>query len=134
MKRLMGMLVLGSLLVAAVSIGADSHSKMKMGAAKTETWKGEVVDAGCFLGHGAMGAKHKECAMKCAANGMPLMLRVGEGKLYLLTPNHDNADAYNSLKDMAGDVVEITGTMMTHEGVKGIDVTGAKVAAAAASK
>ena len=48
----------------------------------------------------------------------------------LLTLNHDNADPYNSLKTMAGSVVEVTGTMFTRGGVSGIDVTGAKLAAA----
>jgi hypothetical protein len=75
-----------------------------------------------------MGEKHKECALKCAANGMPLMIMV-DGKAILLTQNHDNADPFNSLKTMAGSVVEVTGTMYTRGGVSGIDVTGAKLAA-----
>jgi hypothetical protein len=104
---------------------------MKGEAAKgtTGSWKGEVLDAGCYLGHGAMGEKHKECALKCAANGMPLMIMV-DGKAILLTPDHENADAYNSLKTMAGSVVEVTGTLSTRGGVSGIDVTGAKLVAA----
>ena len=77
-----------------------------------------------------MGEKHKECALKCAANGMPLMLIMPDGKAILLTPNHDNADPYDTLKTMAGSVVEVTGTLCTRGGVSGIDVTGAKLAAA----
>ena len=96
---------------------------------KTGTWKGEVLDAGCYLGHGAMGEKHKECALRCARNGMPLMLML-DGKAVLLTPNHDDGDPYEKLKGFAGSVVEVTGTMNTRGGVTGIDVTGAKLAAA----
>jgi hypothetical protein len=110
---------------AHAAANANSHAS----SAPTGTWKGEVLDAGCYLGHGAMGEKHKECALKCAANGMPLMLMLN-GKPVLLTMDHDNADPYNSLKEMAGSVVEVTGKMMTRGGVSGIEVTGAKLAAA----
>jgi len=125
MKRvLVFVAALSLVVVAAVSLADSGPAKGKVG-----TWKGEVLDAGCYLGHGAMGEKHKECALKCAAKGMPLMLMVGE-KAILLTPNHDNADPYESLKTMAGSVVEVTGTLSTRGGVSGIDVTGAKLAAA----
>ena len=128
-------------IVAAAGFAADTHAGHAtvhadhstmggaMGAGKTGTWKGEVLDAGCYLGHGAMGAKHKECALKCASNGMPIMLMV-DGKAILLTPNHDNADPYNQLKGMAGSIAEVTGTLSTRGGVSGIDVTGAKLLAA----
>jgi len=139
MKRiLIGLAALSILAIAVVSFAADQHahstmhSTMKgdMGTGgKAGTWKGEILDAGCYLGHGAMGAKHKECAMKCASEGMPLMMLV-DGKAVLLTMNHDNPDAFNSLKTMAGSVVEVTGTMYTRAGVSGIDVTGAKPVAA----
>lgn len=120
------------LLVASVAVAltatlalADSMAKGKPG-----TWKGEVLDAGCYLGHGAMGEKHKECALRCARNGMPIMLLTADGRAVLLTPNHDNADPYEKLKGWAGSVVEVTGTMSSRSGVTGIDVTGAKLAAA----
>jgi hypothetical protein len=116
-----------ALLVAAGRAGAESHSTA---AAKAGTWTGEILDAGCYLGHGAMGAKHAECALKCASQGMPLMLLMKDGKAVLLTPNHDNPDAYESLKGMAGSVAAVTGTWSERGGVRGIDVTGAKAAAA----
>ena len=124
MKRFLVSLAALSLVVVAAVSFADGTPKGKAG-----TWKGELLDAGCYLGHGAMGEKHKECALKCAANGMPLMIMVGE-KAILLTPNHDNPDAYNALKTMAGSIVQVTGTLSTRGGVSGIDVTGAKLAAA----
>ncbi len=128
MKKILGMLmVLTMLIFAAVSLAAEhSHSAMKMGG-KAGSWKGEVLDAGCYLHMGSMGEKHKECALKCAQNGMPLMLLVGQ-KAILLTPNHDNEDPYNQLKTLAGSMVEVTGTYSERGGVAGIDVTGAKAA------
>lgn len=139
MKRTLLLAVAASLLVAAAAFAATqtrpaagSRATMdhsSMGGGKQGTWRGEVLDAGCYLGHGAMGAKHRECALKCASNGMPLMLMV-DGKAVLLTMNHDNADPYNALKGMAGSIAEVTGTMNTRGGVTGIDVTGARLAAA----
>lgn len=139
MKRLFAVLAAASLLAAAVSFAsAPAKPAAPRAAARASmshstsgqagTWKGEVLDAGCYLGHGAMGEKHKECALKCAAEGMPLMLLQGD-KAVLLTMDHDNADPYNSLKTMAGSIVEVTGTMSTRGGVTGINVTGAKLAA-----
>jgi len=33
---------------------------------------GEVVDMGCYMGHGARGEKHIACATKCIDGGMPM--------------------------------------------------------------
>lgn len=125
MKRVLLLLASFAVLLAAPFALADGMAKGKAG-----TWKGEVIDAGCYLGHGAMGEKHKECALKCAKNGMPLMLLGADGKAVLLTPNHDNADPYEKLKGWAGSMVEVSGTLNSRSGVSGIDVTDAKLAAA----
>lgn len=127
MKKLLALVTILGLVIAvgAYAKGETGHSTA---AAKTMTWTGEILDAGCYIGHGAMGAKHAECALKCAANGMPLMLMMKDGKAVLLTPNHDNPDAYNQLKTMAGSVATVTGTMAERGGVKGIDVTAVAAA------
>ena len=139
MKRVISFVAVLSLVVAAVAFakGGDDmagkkmagHSHSNMMGSKTGSWTGEIVDAGCYLGKGAMGASHAECAMKCAANGMPLMLLTKDGKAILLTPPHDNADAYNQVKAMAGTMAVITGTMSERSGVKGIEVTGVTASA-----
>lgn len=124
------------LLLAAVmfAVNALSAEKMEMKAEKKPvTLKGELVDTGCYIGQGAMGEKHKQCATKCIANGMPMGLLSGK-TLYLITMNHDNPDAYNKLKDMASEMVEVTGMVAERNGVKAIDVTDVKLAAAAATK
>lgn len=124
MKRVLSFVTAAGLVMVAVAAFAAGT-----GGGKPGTWKGEVLDAGCYLGHGAMGAKHKECALKCVSNGMPMMLMGADGKAILLTPNHDDADAYNKLKTMAGSMVEVTGTLSERGGIRGIDVTGAKLLA-----
>ena len=137
MKRILSMLAAFTVIVAAVAFaksgdektGAAHHSTAAM---KSGSWTGEVLDAGCYIGHGAMGAKHVECGLKCAASGMPLMLLTKDGKAVLLTPNHDNPDAYNQLKTMAGRTVTVTGSVMNRNGMQGVDVTAFKPVATVA--
>src|SRR5882762_6222630 len=67
-------------------------------AAGPKAVPGEIVDLSCYLGHGAKGAAHKECAASCIANGGPMGLLTTKGILYVLTMNHDNPDAFNNAK------------------------------------
>lgn len=137
MKRALSAMLLTVAMLFAVN--ALSQEKMDMKGVKMDmkaekkpvTIKGELVDMGCYIERGAMGAKHKECAEKCIAGGMPMGLLSGK-TLYLITMNHDNPDAFNKLKEMASEMVEVTGTVAESNGMKAIDVTNVKLAAAAA--
>jgi nitrogen fixation protein FixH len=129
MKRFLTVAVLGALTLFASYAIAHEMGDMKMKAAASKSWTGEVVDTGCYLAHEAKGEKHKECGTKCVANGMPMGLLTKDGKLFLLTMNHDNADPYNQLKEMVGSTVEVSGTSLERSGMKAIDVTGAKTLA-----
>ncbi len=135
MKRLITFFAMSALVIAAVAFAKEgesksghNHSSMSAGS-KAGSWTGEILDAGCYLGHGASGEKHTACAVKCAANGMPLMLLTKDGKAILLTPPHENTDAYNKAKEMAGTMATITGNLSERGGVKGIEVTGIAAAA-----
>jgi len=130
MKRVIA--VLG--LLAMVALASVAVSKEAAKASKPVTLKGEVVDTGCYLGRGAHGEKHKECALKCASNGMPIALLTDKGKLVLLTPNHDNADPFNKAKELAGAMVEVSGTMLERGGLTALDLTSIKEAPAVAAK
>jgi hypothetical protein len=135
MKRLLGVFVLtGILALAAVGIALGESKKAEEKAAKPVTITGEIVDMGCYMGHAAMGASHASCATKCISMGMPMGILEGKGKLYLLTMPHDNQDAYNKCKDMAGTQVQITGVVSDRDGMKSIDVTGVVPAPATATK
>ena len=133
MKRMLPILVTGAVLALAGGALADEAMKGHShagGAAKSMTLKGEVVDMGCYLAHAASGEKHKECGTKCVAGGMPMGLLTSNGKLYLITLNHDDADPYNHLKEWVGDKVEVTGEVYQRAGVMAIDASAAKPAAA----
>ena len=137
MKRVLGSLVLVAALAFAAAALADEMKSMKTEGAKPEaktvTLKGELVDMGCYVSHGARGEKHKGCATKCVSGGMPMGLLTAENKLYVLALNHDNADPFNQAKEMLAAMVEVTGTVSERGGARIIDVTGIKAAAAAAA-
>ncbi len=115
----------------AASHAMGAHAKA---AAAPKTITGELVDTGCYMAHSGHGEKHIPCATKCIAQGMPMGLLTSDGTLYLLTMDHDNADPYNDLKTMAGKTVSVTGTMVARGGLKGLEVSSSKLAAASAGK
>jgi hypothetical protein len=119
-----------SLLVAMLVTPVMAHEGHMMPAAKATkaSVTGEVVDMGCYLGHAARGEKHISCATKCLSQGMPMGLLTSNGTLYLVTLDHDNADPYNSMKNMAGKDVTVTGAVLARNGVKAIEATTVKPA------
>jgi hypothetical protein len=144
MKRVFALAAVLAVTVVATGALADSAADpAKTTTAKVETKaapasvtvKGEIVDTGCYMAHGAMGEKHKSCATKCLAGGQPMAILTSDGALYLLTQNHKNADPFNKCKEWAATTVEITGPTFERNGMKSIEVVEAKpVATAAATK
>jgi hypothetical protein len=134
MKRFWTVLAV-SAAVACLGFGVVSAEEKKAEghAAKPVTMSGELVDMGCYVGHGASGEKHAECASKCIAGGMPMGLLTKDGSLYLLTMAHGNADPYNKLKDMAGKQVKVTGPANQRAGMKTLEVASAEGATPAAA-
>jgi hypothetical protein len=115
-------------------VAADEKKADKAGHdAKPATMYGELVDMGCYVGHGAAGEKHAECATKCIAGGMPMGLLTKEGNLYLLTMAHGNADPFNKLKELAGKQVKVSGPANERAGMKTLEVASAEAATPAAA-
>ena len=92
-----------------------------------QTVKGEVVDLGCYLGHGAKGPGHLKCAQMCANLGMPIGLLTENGTLYLLTLDHGDAKPFNQAKAKVGTTITVTGDVHEGNGMKALEVK--KVAA-----
>lgn len=121
-------LVLGTLWLSALALTAGAQEAGHEGHEKghgseATTVEGEIVDMGCYLGHGAMGEKHKSCALKCIAGGMPMGLRTADGTLYLLTMSHTDHDPYNAAKELAAETVKITGPVHERDGILSLEVT-----------
>jgi hypothetical protein len=112
------------------SAGAKAAPAAAAKAPAASMLKGELVDTGCYIGHEAKGEKHISCASKCIANGMPMGILTADGTLYLITRDHDITDPYEAAKKMAGMQVEATGTLAERGGMKSIDLTAIKLAAA----
>ncbi|MFQ5350477.1 MAG: hypothetical protein ACE5EG_08555 [Thermoanaerobaculia bacterium] len=93
------------------------------------TWTGEVVDLACYVAQGAKGADHAGCAKACVKNGQPMGLLTKEGALVLLAADHKDGAPFEALKDLAGEVAEVTGTLAEKDGMKVVTVTGSKAAA-----
>jgi len=126
MKRSLSVLALVVMtLMASNALAAGQPAKA---ATRAVTLKGEIVDLGCYLGHGARGADHKSCATRCIANGMPFGLLTAEGKLYLVTMDHDNPDPFNQCKSLAAETVVLSGPMVQRSGLMAVEVTSVKAA------
>lgn len=143
MKRVLVVLGLASVLAFSLFALAQADTKAAAkadakaaakAAPKTMIVTGELVDLGCYLGHGAKGEGHKECALKCAAMGMPIGILTAKGDLYLLTVSHDDADPFNQCKEWMAQQVTVRGQMMDRDGMKALEASTAKLASAAKSK
>lgn len=134
MKRLTGLVLFVFVVALAGFVMANAAEEKKADAKpKSVTLTGEILDLGCYLGEGAAGEKHKQCAATCIEGGMPMGLLTATGEVYLLTPPHDNKDGYNKAKDWAGAKVELTGMVHERSGMKSIQVASAKPAPAPAT-
>lgn len=125
MKRILGacLLVASALfLFGALAFAAAPAAHHAAAAAAAKTVSGEIVDLSCYLGHGAKGAAHKECAATCIANGGPMGLLTDKGVLYVLTMNHENPDAFNAAKKHAGDMVKVTGAVGMKSQTRALEV------------
>ena len=129
MKKLLGACLLASMTLflfgaLAVTAAPPPHHGAAATAGSPKAVAGEIVDLSCYLGHGSKGPAHKECAATCIANGGPMGLLTDKGLLYVLTMNHDNADAFNAAKKHAGDKVKITGPITVKNNTRALEVNG----------
>jgi hypothetical protein len=101
----------------------DAHAP-----AKDITVRGEILDMACYLSHGdkGRGPEHQQCALKCAQMGQPLGLITTDGKLYLLTADHQDPTAFRKAKEFAGQKVEMTGAVAEKDGVAALTVHAVK--------
>ena len=103
MMRWVAVVVVGLAgLVGLVGTAAWAHDE---GGAHTIT--GEVVDLACYLGHGAQGLAHQECAKKCIASGLPVGIKSGNTIYVAVGIEHGTANA--ALAPLAGQTVTVEG-------------------------
>lgn len=84
-------------------------------ASEMTTVKGEILDMGCYLDHGAMGEKHAGCAKKCIEGGLPVGLKGEDGKVYFVIGDHKPLN--KELAEYAAKTVTLKGKLVTRDGV-----------------
>lgn len=111
------------------TLAASVDGKPNAGA-KVVTLTGEILDFSCYLQIGKHGEKHRACAQKCFNAGQPIGLLTEDGSLYMLMEEeHDlrrdgQTDFRKAAVEHAAHIMEVTGTMWEHGGVKALYVTG----------
>lgn len=116
-----------SVLALALALATLASANDKQAQAQG-TWKGEIVDIACNVPNHAQGAGHADCAKKCLKSGQPMGLLLDDGDIAVLAADHKDGKAFEAAKDLAGSVVEITGTLAEHGSMKVITVQGVKAA------
>jgi hypothetical protein len=86
---------------------------------------GEVVDLACYLGHGAMGAGHRDCAQKCISSGLPVGIKSGDRVYLAMGSEHTSANA--TLAPLAAKQVEAEGIVTERDGVHLIVIQKVKI-------
>jgi len=119
-------------LAVGIALAHEGHAAAAT-SAKSVEYTGELVDMGCYVGHTAKGEKHSECAAKCIAGGMPMGLLSANGRIFLLTMDHANPEAYNKAKGMAGKRITVSGPVHERNGIKTLDVVTVAMAPATAA-
>lgn len=94
---------------------AMTQVTLAVASEETKTIKCEVVDLACYVAKGAHGPDHKACAVKCINGGTDLAL-LYHNKLYMPV-DKDFHSARDQFVPKAGDMVDVTGTMISKGGV-----------------
>jgi hypothetical protein len=88
---------------------------------------GNLEDAYCYTTMGAHGPGHKECAMKCASAGIPVILiQKGTEKSYVLLPPKNASPLPKSVIKHMEDEVTVTGKEYNKNGTEYIVVESVK--------
>src|SRR6185295_564639 len=121
LKKIAGMGLLGILFLFLQSFNFKNND--------SKTVTGEILDMKCYMGSGAHGDSHKDCAITCIKGGAPMGILAEDGKVYLLVQDSKNAGAYDDAKKHAGEKVTVTGTLSEKGGVQALIVTEVKAKA-----
>lgn len=88
------------------------------GGGESKTLTGNLIGMTCFIKHGGGGKSHKSCARQCAEKGLPVGLKAGDGKLYIVTgKGHDSLiETYKPLMKYLEEKVKVKGKVFEKEG------------------
>jgi len=81
---------------------------------------GEVLDMTCYIASNLSGPEHAKCARDCIRSGLPVGIKSGDGKVYLLVGNYQTVNA--ELADYAAKIVTIKGKQSIRDGFAQLQV------------
>lgn len=117
-RRIVPLLV--ALIILAALIGGARFLRAEDKPADV-TLKGVVVDMSCYLTRGAGGAEHAGCANACISRGVAAGFLAEDGTLWVLLGERP-VSVKDQVKDLAAVPARITGTPVTRNGVKGLQL------------
>ncbi|MBL6951886.1 MAG: hypothetical protein ISR50_04605 [Alphaproteobacteria bacterium] len=125
MKRTMMMaLMAGLFCLAATAHAAAATSGM---TAKRINVTGEIVDTWCYVTEimYALGTAHHQCAVWCAAGGIPVSILGDDGKVYVVLKLEDDGTnvANPAILKIQTHRVTVNGDLFERDGVKYLFVT-----------
>lgn len=116
-------LVLGLSGVALAEEGHQHEHGQEHASGSEVMIKGELVDSLCYVGMGAKGAGHKQCAIDCAKAGIPIsILEEGTGKLYTVLPAKDKTGYPEDVINKMGGIVTLKGDLYENGGNRYVTV------------
>ncbi|MGA7871263.1 MAG: hypothetical protein WCA22_10220 [Candidatus Binatus sp.] len=111
--------------IGLAAVAAAPAATAAEGGEKSVT--GNLEDAYCYGTMGAKGPGHKQCAMKCASSGIPVILiEKGTDKSYVLLPPKDASPIPESVIKHMEDEVTVTGKEYSKNGTEFIVVESVK--------
>ncbi len=111
------LLLLVCLATTALVVASDEAHK-----GEKVTVQGEILDLACYVAQEAKGAEHAKCAQACVKGGQPMGLLAADGQVYVLYASHEDASAFESAKQHAGQRVAITGVPGKRGTLLGLEV------------
>jgi hypothetical protein len=118
---------------AVIALAGEEHQQHDK-SMKDVTLVGEVLDLYCYMKHPdkGQGPDHAKCARACINKGLPIGF-LANGEVYLIIgTNHESAK--EMVVDFAGGQAKLTGTLITHEGMKSIEIKSIEKIDASGSK
>ena len=89
-----------------------------------DSWTGEIIEKACYeKDHTNVGAGHAGCAKGCFGRGAEVGLLTEDGSVIVLRANPDDDTPFEALKELAGMMAQVEGTMVEEDGVHIVTVT-----------
>lgn len=92
--------------------------------------EGKLIGLTCFIKHGAIGEKHKDCFKECAEKGLPIGILTKENKIYQVSgEGHDDLKNTNvKFLKYAEEQVVAKGKVFSNNGINMLVIKGIKKA------